>query len=148
MGAGVPVGKGRNGRSRVAFEADEGLGLWRKVVDVEKCACVTLFLFLVVKLDIIADIGNGQASRSMTRLTVDQGKSGFRLDLFAMDTVPEVIGDLVVLVTLRDAIVRSHILRIQPADNHLFVFTHGENRLALLEFGACAGQQGKGTSHY
>ncbi len=143
VGAGVPVGTGRDRGSGVALEADKRLGLGGEILDVEKRARVAFLLLSVVSLDVIADIGNGQASRPMARLTIDQGKSCLRLDLLAMDAVSEIIGYLVVLVALRDTVVRSHILGIQPADDHLFVFPDGKDRFALLQVGTSAGQQEK-----
>jgi hypothetical protein len=49
-----------------------------------------------------------------------------------MDAVSEVIGDLIVFVAFRDAIVRANVLGIQPADDHLFIFPDWEDRPALL----------------
>jgi hypothetical protein len=48
-----------------------------------------------------------------------------------MDTVPEILGNLVMLVAFGYAVVGADILGIQPPYDHLFVFPDGKNRPAL-----------------
>ncbi len=125
----------------MALQTNEGLCLGREVHDVEERAGIALDLLLVVELDVIADTGNGEASRAMTRFAVYQWEAVIRLYLLPMDTVPEIVGDLVMRMALGDTVVGPHILRVQPADDHLFVLPDRQYRSAQLQVGAGTEEQ-------
>ena len=126
----------------MALETDEGLCLGRKFHDIEKRGGIALDFFFIVITDIIADFRNGEAARPMTGFAVDQRETIIRLYLFAMDTVPEIIGDLLMMVTLGYTIVRSHILRVHPADNQPLVIAHRQNGPVQLQIGTGNDTQG------
>jgi hypothetical protein len=95
-----PVGKGRNRRCSVTFEANERLGRSWKIVDIEKCFRVAFYFLLVVGLNIIPYLFYGEAPRTMARLAVHERLTCLGLNLFSMDAVLEIVGYLFVLVTL------------------------------------------------
>jgi len=112
-----------------------------EIHDVEERTGITLDLLEVVILDIIADLRYGETARAMTRFAVYQGEAILGFYLLAMNTVLEIVGNLIMLVALGDTIVRSHILRIQPADNHPLIVAYRENGPVLLQIGAGCDEQ-------
>lgn len=117
----------------MAFEAYQALGLGGEVHDVYELGCVALVPLFTMEPYILIDLFNGKASGTVTRLAVHKGKSGFGLDLLTMDAPLEIFGYLIVLVTLRDAIVGADILGIEAADYHPFVFTNRKKRLVVFQ---------------
>jgi len=77
----------------------------------------------------------------VARLAVDQRQAGISLDLLTMDTAPEIVSDLVVLMALRHTVVGTNVIGVQPADNHLFVLSHRQQRMRFLHTGAAGEQQ-------
>ena len=126
----------------MALKADEGLRKGREIHYVEERTGITLDLLEVVVLGIIADFSYGKTARAMTRFAVYQREAILGFYLLAMDTVSEIIGNLIMLVALGDTVVRSHILRIQPADNHPLIFAYRKNGPALLQPGTGYDEQG------
>lgn len=119
----------------MAFKTNKRLGLGGEIHDIEEFCRVALLFQLIVALGIVFEMCNGKAPRTMAGLAVDERETGFRSDLLPMQTVFEVVGNLVMLVTLGHAVVSTNILGIKPADNHPLILANGKNRTILLEFG-------------
>jgi hypothetical protein len=119
----------------VAFQADKGLGLGGKFHQIEERRRIAFPVKPVIGFRIIFNLGYGKTPRSMARLAIYQRQTVFRLDLFAVDTMPEVISEFGMFVASGNTIVGSHILRIQPADDHPFILADREYGPALLQIG-------------
>jgi len=65
-----------------------------------------------------------------------------------METVLEVIGKLVVLVTLGNTVVGTYVLRVHSAKDHHFVLADREDGLGLLQFGTGNDKQGKADKYH
>lgn len=96
----------------MTLKADQRLCLGRKVHDIQEGGGVALFVEAVVLFRIVRQILYCQASRTVTRLAIHQGKSCFRFYLLPMYATPEIVGDSVMLVAFGHTVVGSDIFGI------------------------------------
>ena len=131
----IPVGEDRSGNSGMAFEADQRLCLGREILDIKERARVALHFPGIVGGDIIRNPGDGKATCTVTRFAVYQRETVFRLDLFPMHAVPEVIGNPVMAVTSCDTVIGADVLGVKAADDHPFVLPDRQDCRALPQSG-------------
>jgi len=125
----------------MTFEADQGLGLRRQALQVQQLCSVTLIALFTLYLSVFLYLCNGQAARSMARFAVHQRQLRLRFDLFTMNTAPELVRYLVMLVAGGNAIVCAHIFGIHAADDHFLVLIHRQQGIRLLQCRAAKRKQ-------
>jgi hypothetical protein len=124
----------------MALEADQRLCLRGELFVVQQFGCIAFVTGVTHGALGFFYFGDGQASGAVACFTVYQRQTGFDGYLLAMDTVPEEVGDLVMLVAFGNAIVCTDIFGIQAADDHFFIFGHRQQRSGLVNADASAGK--------
>ena len=118
----IPVGQIRGRSRRVALQAKHRLGRGGELVEREQCFKIAGQFFV--------NIGNRQAPRTVARFTIDQWQASFRRNLITMDRKLEILGDLVMLMTLLQAIFVTDVIGFEVADQEGFVILNGGDRPA------------------
>jgi hypothetical protein len=109
----------------MAFEADQRLGLGRKVANLQELFRVTLLVFFCV-LDC-------QATSAMTGFTVDQWQPGIGSDLATVNRMLKVGANLVMGMAFGQTVVIADIVGHQVADHQAFIFLNWLNRVRLSQ---------------
>ncbi len=93
----------------------------------------------------LIDMGNRQTAGAVARFAVDQGQTGVRGDLLAVDRVLKIIQNLIVLMAFDKAVFIADIVGIEPADEHPLVFPDRHDllvRAQIVQIGT-GGQKGE-----
>ena len=132
MESGIPVMQVERCVGRVAFEADEGLRRGGKVFQVDQRLEITCGPDALsgVRLNQFAgQTLDGEAAGAMTGFTIHQWHAGVFFQLHAHRTGVEEQAQPVMFMTGGKTVLGADVIRMEVADNHLFIFADRQNRL-------------------
>jgi hypothetical protein len=120
----------------MAFQADEGLGPGRKIFDLDEGFVIARGLLSLLRVHgdfLRGNPFNGETPGPVARFAVNQRHTGLARKLGPHGTCLKITPYLVMKMTGRKTGRRTHIVRVKPSRNHLFVFENGNDGLGSLE---------------